>query len=240
MAAQPRACGAHRRHLHLFPVLRLPAVAGAPAGLSGAGPQIRQIQCRLRHVQAGCGGAARADLAAPARKATTLPAMPAAISTAPTGRAPTGIPNSGASGRSSRTPMRSTASTASRRAGGVSSAPRSGVSALPISRPARGSTRRLRMPAIPMMPAACRADRPGRELDGGRARFALPQIPHGPSGRRGDRHGLQHVRAQFRRASSARTRTRSSKTAPSMPSRRPSTPSTRASGRRCSSASISR
>ena len=124
MAAQPRACGAHRRDLHLFPVLRLPAVARAQAATTGrpatrpanpmsASPHRRRTSPRgsqqiwLRH----------------ARKATRSPAMPAAISTAPTGARPTGSRIQELPVASSRTPTRSTASTASRRAGGVSSTP---------------------------------------------------------------------------------------------------------------------
>ena len=59
VAAQPRAGGADRRALHLFPVLRVPAVARDARRIPGAGQAGRQVQCRLRPVEGGSGGPAR-------------------------------------------------------------------------------------------------------------------------------------------------------------------------------------
>ena len=83
---------------------------------------------------------------------------------------------------------------------------RSSASARPIWRRARVFTRRCRRRVFSTMPAAFRADRPCLRPATASPAFALPQIAEGPKATTGDRHGLQSVRAPFRRRRASRTR----------------------------------
>ena len=227
--------------LHLFPVLRFPAVARAHARTTGAGPKARQIQCRLRRVEArtsppGCsrsGSRMREghDIASHAcghfdganwsqadwhARIHELPLDPRERLCDQRHRRRAG------------------------RAGG--SSPTTTIKGFRapylVDRQAR-STRRSREPASPMTPAAFRADRPAGSSTAASCASRCRRSPK--ARRRGASSPWTTIcSCAIPAASSARTRMRSSRTAPSTRSRPPSTRSTRASARRCSSASISR